>query len=127
MNEFVGWLASLRSGPTDKVRLIAHNGHSLETPLLSANMSRYGGPDFNQMSSNIVFSDSLHSFQRFLPQFAPFSFESLNFRYRPEGPSRTNYDTMDIALDLRDLIEGFVSSQVGNLDTFLAGSERPFH
>jgi hypothetical protein len=124
MRDFINWVTSL-CGPSDKIRLNSHNGHSLDAPLLWKNLSEFGGPSFADISSRIVFSDTLKSFRQDFPEKAPFSFESLVERFGPENTDRKNYMSLHNAKNLRDLVENYVKDRK-DVNLFLRFSEKSY-
>jgi hypothetical protein len=122
--DFINWLSGL-CGPNDKIRLNSHNGHSLDAPLLWNNLSEFGGPSFADISSRIVFSDTLKSFRKYYPENAPFTFAALVDGFGPENTGRTNYNSCDTVFDLRDLVEYYVEGQM-DVDLFLRFSEKSY-
>ncbi len=118
------WLSGLAC-PNETIRMSSYNGHSLDAPLMWHNLSRFGGPSFNDISRRIVFSDSLKSFRNYFPNNASFAFRSIIEIYVPENVGRTSFKSLDIANNQRDLVEDYVNGQM-DPNIFLRFSETSY-
>ncbi len=113
MSDFIKWMKSFLCGPNDKIRLCAHNGHSLDAPLLFNSLNKFG-TDFHLISNQVVFADTIKSFQHFFPK--------LTSQYNIQGTDANHNDALDIANDLKLLVEVLVHG----IDSFLAKSEKKY-
>jgi hypothetical protein len=124
MSDFIKWMKSFLCGPNDKIRLCAHNGHSLDAPLLfnSLKLIKFGKKK-NKISNRVVFTDTIKSFQHFFPDHKPsFAFKSLISQSNIKGTDANHSDALDIANDLKLLVE----VQVRDVESFLAQSEKKY-
>jgi hypothetical protein len=123
MSDFTGFLMSFLSGPNDKIRLCAHNGHSLDAPLLfnSLKLNKFG-KKFKKISNRVIFADTLKAFRSSFPEHKSFAFKSLIKYCNIKGNDVNHYDALHIAKDLKQLVE----IQDKDFESFLAQSEKKY-
>jgi hypothetical protein len=124
MSDFIKWMKkSFLCGPNDKIRLCAHNGHSLDAPLLfnSLKLNKFG-KKFKKISNRVIFADTLKAFRSSFPEHKSFAFKSLISQSNIKGTDANHSDALDIANDLKLLVE----VKVRDVESFLAQSEKKY-